>query len=631
MRVVDAMCLMGVLGLVACQPPVHANGGADGDGDTDADVDEAVDCEPGSTSCDGDTLRQCNAAGDGWGNEQPCAAPTPTCVEGLGCTVCRPFGGDCEGDTPLTCSADGLSWERGTPCDTAAGQLCSAGYCSDPCSAAASSNSYIGCEYWAVDLPNTRGDGGHVSPNLANFDVVISNGSDSAEATVQVFFGGDETTPRLTTTVPPSSVRALGLNGQVPPEESSIDGTGVFARRSFHIVSSLPVTAYQFNPLNNTDAAYSNDASLLLPVNGLDASYIVTTGDAYPTETEGNPLGAFVTVVAIEDGTEVTVAPTVSIDPGSGLSGGSEITVTLNRFDVLNLESLSSDGAEAFTPGNGNLSGTAVRSTKNVAVLAGNVCGQVPYGPETVCCCDHMEEQMIPLSAWGKAFVVGRAMARRLTPGDEEPEYYRVTGGNPPPGAGAIHLSYGPFTPSGAPAELRQGQSVEFSSTRDFIVDADGPIMLTNFIVSSHVAAHDYRDTLCLSGPGPCSSLPYATVCADGYCQPVGDPSMTIVPPVEQFRSSYVFLAPDDYRFDAITILAPVGTVMSLDGAPVTEPATEVGDLGGVRFGAVRLLVGDGAHRLEADQEVGLLVYGMDDDVSYSYPGGLDLEIINMI
>ena len=51
------------------------------------------------------------------------------------------------------------------------------------------------------------------------------------------------------------------------------------------------------------------------------------------------------------------------------------------------------------------------------------------------------------------------------------------------------------------------------------------------------------------------------------------------------------------------------------------------------QFGVLRQEVTDGTHRItvEGGAQVGLIVYGMDKDVSYGYPGGLDLEAINPI
>ena len=640
LRVFLVACLgvSGYLLIPACSPP-----SGDGDGDGDADGDADVTCEAGLIDCAGETYRRCNDSGDGWADQYECTDPTPLCVDNLGCVMCRPHTGDCDGDTPRHCNAEGTGWDVDPPCDAAAGHRCQNGACLDPCAAAADSNSYVGCEYWAVDLPNAQQSGG-TSPQLANFAVVISNGHETATAQVEVFANGDESIPIMAVAVPPMDLRTLEINPAVNAADSSLSGTGIHRDRAFHIVSNLPVTAYQFNPLNNTDAAYSNDASLLLPESGLDRTYIVATADGMQGGDSTNPAityewGAFVTVVAVNDGTEVTVAPTVHIQGGDGIERGNDpVTVTLDRFDVLNIESMNTDLTDA-TPGNANLSGTFVEASSPVAVFAGNVATIVPYGPDGACCADHVEEQMIPLSSWGQDFVVARGMARRSA-GNEEPEYYRVTGGNVPAGQDVIHLNYHPSAPAGAPTELTQGQSVEFSTTTDFAIDADGPLLVTSYFVSSFFTAPEINpDTgagavMCLND-AQCGGLPYAAVCflqmGLGSCVPIGDPSMTIIPPVEQYRDSYVFLAPLDYAHDAITVIAPTTSVVRLDGAPLGA-MTVVGEINGIAYGVVRQEVTDGTHRLVADggAEVGLIVYGMDKDVSYGYPGGLDLEVINI-
>jgi hypothetical protein len=640
----------GVLALVAllagCKPPTSGSSNHD-DGTADDETESIpASCDPAALRCVANTPQRCNDEGTAWVEQAACGGATPVCAEGSGCTPCVAGQRTCEGSQPLVCSDSGSGFvSAGAPCDGDAGESCQHGVCVNACSASSIGNSYVGCEYVAVDLPNCQ-QSGTLSPSDAQFAVVVSNGDQALTARVRVFTGDDDSQPLLTADVAPNDLAVLAINPAVPPARSNVQGSGVHLGRAFHIVSNLPVTAYQFNPLNNTEAAFSNDASLLLPLNSLGSEYIVATGDGVVggDDTNGDgvaeemmPWGAFVTIVAIEDGTEVTVTPTWEVQPGAGVGGGeAPVTVTLDRFDVLNLESQTVDGED--TPaGTANLSGTGVRATRPVAVFSGNVATVVPQ-PEASCCADHLEEQIIPLAAWGQRFVVARGMGRRA-PGDWEPEYYRITGGNPPAGQDVIHLTYAPSAPEGAPTELHEGESVQFPSTTDYIVDADGPLLVTSFFVSSYYSAPEIN----LSNPfsmhtcftqAECTGLPYAAVCVTGAfggtCEPVGDPSMTVIPPVEQFRSSYVFLTPLDYEFDAITVIVPMGTSLILDGAPL-EAATPIGELAGTSYGAVRTLVADGTHRLstEGGEEVGLIVLGMDKDVSYGYPAGLDLEAIN--
>jgi len=142
---------------------------------------------------------------------------------------------------------------------------------------------------------------------------------------------------------------------------------------------------------------------------------------------------------------------------------------------------------------------------------------------------------------------------------------------------------------------------------------------------------------------------------------PGGDPSLIILPPIEQFRNSYVFLTPDKYSFDFIRIAAPRAAVVVLDGRSVDEiEGCTTHDADGISDAARRAVVGpspfvvyecqlsfpiidpnktapmnlspgaqnDGVHRVESNQKVGVLVDGFDSYVSYAYAAGTELELI---
>jgi hypothetical protein len=97
---------------------------------------------------------------------------------------------------------------------------------------------------------------------------------------------------------------------------------------------------------------------------------------------------------------------------------------------------------------------------------------------------------------------------------------------------------------------------------------------------------------------------------------------------VEQYRMKYVFLAPDDYDFSFVDVVAPSGTELTLDGATVGVAATAIGTTG---FGVVRVPIpksGGGAHVLTSTKPVGIQVMGYGLYTSYQYPGGLDLNAI---
>ena len=126
-----------------------------------------------------------------------------------------------------------------------------------------------------------------------------------------------------------------------------IDGTGIFDR-AFQIRSTWPVIVYQFNPLNNEGVA-SNDASLLLPTEGLGREYIAMSWPTSPIPCiDGQPgdclphQHGYVTIVATSPGnTTVQVTPTAPVSAGGDidqLEAGIEHQFMLRQGQVLNLQ-----------------------------------------------------------------------------------------------------------------------------------------------------------------------------------------------------------------------------------------------------------------------------------------------------
>src|SRR5262249_40217619 len=73
-----------------------------------------------------------------------------SCDPTRGCVACAPGLPVCVGNQLKRCSLDGTIGEVIETCQ----QQCVSGGCTDACSQAAAARSYIGCEYWPVDLEN---------------------------------------------------------------------------------------------------------------------------------------------------------------------------------------------------------------------------------------------------------------------------------------------------------------------------------------------------------------------------------------------------------------------------------------------------------------------------------------------
>ncbi|HEY3451917.1 MAG TPA: IgGFc-binding protein [Myxococcales bacterium] len=385
-------------------------------------------CVPGTVRCSTDTqpdgtvlhksLETCAPDGSGW-NSVYCAV-TGTCLIGAvagsdagdfqaQCVqpVCSP-GADrrCKDATTLEiCTPDGLGWEERncTSYDkyaTAKG-ICrttgTTGDCYEPCATAARESSYLGCEYWAAVTSNIQLDpifkGGAVDgtqPDApSEFAVVVSNpNAEAVDIRVTRKKGGVED-------VSPSDPAAVGGLINVPANTvktiklpwQSIPGTGV-ATFGYHLTSTLPISAYQFNPVvaytggspqndplyGCTNCSYTNDGSLLIPAHIFGASYVVlgqehitiagdsampyscTTNDDCPgigNSCTSSFLGkqcklppvydvpALFTVVAPEDNTKVTIkfsAATVASKNGTTIAKqdkNSTASYVLNKYDLL--------------------------------------------------------------------------------------------------------------------------------------------------------------------------------------------------------------------------------------------------------------------------------------------------------
>ncbi len=593
-----------------------------------ADVVEGGSCNSGDKGCV--ESRQYYCAGGTWVLLEDCGEQGRECVGGE-CVGCEPGEVTCQGRSVVRCAEDGVTEEVVEVCGE--GSTCRDGACVSACGVEDAKVSYQGCEYWAVDLDNADvallGDQ-DLSPRHAQFAVAISNVSRGQTAQVRVYesdgVGEEQVGP--VHEVAPESLEVIEL-----PARNVVGSTkGFFAYR---IATSLPVIAYQFNPLNNTEAAFSNDASLLLPTNALDREYLAVTGDGIRgKDLDDNRFewGAFVTIVGVaSQPTEVTVdLPGDFLPPPGADVGLRTVTASLSRYEVL---SITSRLGMTLWPenGQGNLSGARVRADGPVAVFAGNIASPMPVQPGGRCCADHLEEQLFPTSSWGRSFVAPRSLVRR--PGDPEPDYWRLTAS-----VDGTQIQYTPARPPGAPTSLDAGDSVEFHALSHFLLEATEPVLLTQFLSSSqNVMADPSELRTCEVGPEAdawCTEQEgHLAACRPGEerdtCQPISDPSMLLVPPTEQFREDYLFLTPLDYALDFVNVMAPAGTEVRLDGEPL-DGFSDVGELSGTPWRVATVEVPDGTHRLEATRAVGLMVYGYDLFVSYGYPGGLNLERINV-
>jgi hypothetical protein len=479
------------------------------------------------------------------------------------------------------------------------------------CAQAAEARTYVGCEFWPTVTYNP------VYPSF-DFAAVVANGGDvAAEITVEragSAVGSD--------TVEPGSLRAIvlpwvdGLKG--PHFDAQTTGARVHESvrvdgGAYRLTSSVPVTVWQFNPLQyerelaqcTVAPAYgdatrclsvANDAALLLPATAMTGSYRLFGRSAKNGgEVWGSTPGAFA-ITATQDGTHIEVQLTGAVAAGPGVTAaatGTSVAYDLNAGDVVQL--LGVWGA-FWDDAHADLSGSLAISDKPFQVVASNPLSSVP--DETTGFADHLEETVLPAEALGKRYLVSPPTAPDAKVVGHVVRFY----GN----VDATTLSYPAGAPPGAPATLSAGQVVEIGPLATaFEVTADQAFAVGSFMIGGQKQDPSGSDV-----------------------QTRGDPAFSMMVTPEQFRRRYTFLAPPDYLENYADIVLPDGTNVTLDGSPASGAPEPIGSSGWSVW-RVRLGPGNaGAHRLEADQPVGLQVMGFGHATAYYYPGGLDVKLI---
>ena len=479
------------------------------------------------------------------------------------------------------------------------------------CTEAAEIDSYIGCDFWPTVTAN---------PVWEEFDftVVVANAGDE-EAQVVVKQGNATIT---SANVSPNSLTKLylpwvpGLKGpefDVCGMASYPDESMFVAGSAYHLTSSVPVTAYQFSALEYTGVggpagkswsgcpghqtcaaadrpvgcfSFSNDASLLLPTSTLTTNYRVVSPPGLGTSDFG--VGPTLTVTATEDGTDVTVQASLL----GGIAAGGKVTSEILPGQIGSFTLNAGDVAQMVGTAGADLSGSLVQSTKPVQVIAGIPCVQTPSGTAA---CDHIEESVFPAETLGTRYFVTRPTG----PSGSAVQHVVKIYGN----VDGTSLTYPAGAPSGAPSSINAGQVADLGVvSQDFEVSGTSEFGVGMFMVGAEMLG------------GQIGTAP-------------GDPSLTLASSVEQYRTKYVFLAPDDYDASYVDIVMPMSAAVTLDGSQVPAPAA----IGNTGFGVSRAQLsngGGGHHVLTSDEAVGIQVMGYGAYTSYHYPGGLDLQAI---
>ncbi len=299
-------------------------------------------------------------------------------------------------------------------------------------------------------------------------------------------------------------------------------------KRAVYVHSNEVLAIYGF-----TNYFLSSDGFLVYPIESLGNDYVVASerNALNYTISTGipNPRSEFA-IVATQDNTRVTMKLTATSYSGL-LKADSTYYLVLNRGDVYQVmardtgvhiqpDPLHPERDEFYIPWNGgpdcDLTGSLISSDKPIAVFGGHERAAAPsaleYDFNDNATRDHLAEEMVPISIWGKHYVVVSS--------GQDVNLHRPAGGDMIRVISAFDSSTIRVNGSVA-AKLGRGRFYEFMAGAACSIQSDMPVLVAKYMQ-----------------------------CTNGAIDSLGDPDLTLVRPVEAFKPNYTLPgAHDGYVF----------------------------------------------------------------------------------
>ena len=262
----------------------------------------------------------------------------------------------------------------------------------------------------------------------------------------------------------------------------------------------------------------------IVPNNFAKYEYVILSTNQDTTGQDASiPRASQFLVVTCEASTRVTVIPSTTVS-GSGvfdrtIFGPSSPSSSAN-WEIDGDPSIGAAQTLLIPKTNDDFTGTIVRGSKPLIVIAGHQCGQVP---ERITACDHLATQIPPHTTWGYTFLLNPLSGR------QSGDFYRF----------ATRLDNTDITITCVDAGGTDA-TVEYSGT---INSAPGPIGSNWNQFETHTAAcGDYTPKYCcLESTNPVVVAQYSYgYTRDSSCNgELSDPFISHIPPIVQFLNVY--------------------------------------------------------------------------------------------
>ena len=291
------------------------------------------------------------------------------------------------------------------------------------------------------------------------------------------------------------------------------------------------------------------------------------------------------------------------------LSITSKVNITIN--DTLTLMGATTnitlqEGETFLVTSQHDLTGLLVASNNPLAMMSGHECTNVP---NSTIYCDHLVEQIPPVSSWGRKFATAPLKGRQAY------DVFRI-------------LASENLTMVEVQCTLSADQPTLYNTTSTYMINEG------NF-VEFRVSSSQY---CWIEGSGNILVVQYSA----GYTADrlTGDPTMIIVPAVSQYCNHYSLptFQPGDNNFTFshyMNAFIPARYYQPkqifFDNQQLSSTNltfTAIQQEGTVQVYAAQVGLTEGVHTLrhaDAEATLGVIMYGFGDSNSYGHPGGLCL------
>ena len=371
------------------------------------------------------------------------------------------------------------------------------------------------------------------------------------------------------------------------------------ANQYFRVITDEDVTVYALNQANLTSEAF-----LVLPSNVLGNEYYVLTYNSdgklsLLNQVTGASTPSQFVLLALEDNTLVEIKPS----DATYRYGTNTHSVWLNAGESYLVQArITSSNL------NRDLTGSYVKSTKPVAVFAGHQRATVPIdlsdnNPSR----DFLCEQMIPTRAWGKnAIVVPFETPREIIQSGRD--LIRIMASNDNT---TIRMNNSEVT-------IHAGSFIELPLENPAFIEADKPILVAQYKKTANLESSRNN---------------------------ISDPLMLIVPPVEQYITSYRVINAQAPGYDEtkgvyykaydeqyITVIADniaYSSGIFINNIPINQSLFK--QVPNKQYYWANVRVSDGVNSLSSVGKFAVYVYGYGNANSYGYLGGMGMAILDVM